>query len=244
MTPPDDRVIVFDLDDTLYLERDFVRSGLAAAGGWMRQRHGIADFAERAEAVFDRGERGHVFDVVLAEYCLGDRQALVATLVAIYRSHMPEIALAPDAAAWLQRHRHGRRLALLTDGPAITQSNKVHALGLDNGGISPIVCTGQWGRGYWKPHRRGYDHIEAHWHVPGAACVYVADNPAKDFMTARALGWQTIQIVRPGAIHATLDTSKGVTGDAAPDAVITSLDELDDCLAMPAAAHHPDARDH
>ena len=30
------QVLVFDIDDTLYLERDYVRSGFGAAGRWAR----------------------------------------------------------------------------------------------------------------------------------------------------------------------------------------------------------------
>ena len=35
-------VIVFDLDDTLYLERDFVRSGFAAVDRWVSDRFAIS----------------------------------------------------------------------------------------------------------------------------------------------------------------------------------------------------------
>lgn len=237
MTAPGDFVVVFDLDDTLYLERDFVRSGYAAVAGWMRQRFGMSDFAERAALEFERGDRVHVFDAVLAGYDLLRQPGLVATLVSLYRCHQPDIALAPDAAAWLSRHRHQRPLAIITDGPAVTQTNKLRALGLEGGGITPLVCTGQWGREYWKPHPRGFEHVAAHFQRPGAAFVYVADNPAKDFIAPRALGWRTVQIVRPGAIHA----GRAVADAVAADTIITSLDALDDWLiaggGVAAAAH-------
>ena len=32
--------------------------------------------------------------------------------------------------------------------------------------------------------------------------MYIADNPAKDFITAKALGWRTLQVARPGQTHA------------------------------------------
>ena len=37
---------------------------------------------------------------------------------------------------------------------------------------------------------------------PHGACAYVADNPEKDFVAPNALGWRTIQYLRPGQIHA------------------------------------------
>nr|WP_310524353.1 HAD family hydrolase [Polymorphobacter sp.] len=232
MSAPGGSVIVLDLDDTLYLEREFVRSGYAALGGWMQQRFGVTDFAERAAWVFETGDRSRVFDAVLAGYGLETQAGLIATLVSLYQCHSPQIALAPDAAAWLEQHRHRTRLAIITDGPAATQTNKLRALGLDGGGIAPLVCTGQWGRAYWKPHHRGFEHVMAHYRCAGSDCVYVADNPAKDFIAPRALGWRTVQIVRPGAIHAAATVGEGLGADT----VITSFDALDDWLAARGAA--------
>lgn len=54
--------VVFDLDDTLYLERDFVMSGFQAVERWAEQRLGIQNFAESCRQLFERGERQRVFD--------------------------------------------------------------------------------------------------------------------------------------------------------------------------------------
>jgi putative hydrolase of the HAD superfamily len=213
-------VIVFDLDDTLYLEIDFVRSGYVAVGAWL----GIADFAARAQAAFDGGVRTHIFDRVLAELGLGADQQLVDGAVECYREHYPTIALAPDARRYLF-HSGPRSLALLSDGYAVTQANKVAALGLDHGMFEPLVLTGAWGRDYWKPHPRGFELIEQHFGRAPSDYVYVADNPAKDFVAPRRLGWRTVQIERPGRVHV------GGVVAASADAVIASLDELDQCLA-------------
>jgi putative hydrolase of the HAD superfamily len=149
--------------------------------------------------------------------------------VALYRTHVPTIALASDAAAWLSRHRHSTRLALITDGLAITQTNKIRALGLDRGGIAPLVCTDEWGRQWWKPHPRSFEFVARHFGEPGARCVYVADNPAKDFIAPRALGWRTVQICRDGALHA---RRTGGRGAVYADTVIATLDELDHWLEV------------
>lgn len=226
-------VIVFDLDDTLYLERDFAASGYRAVGQWMAERFGITDFADRAARVFATGDRARIFDSVLAELGLADAPP-IAMLVELYRNHFPTIALAPDAAAYLDRHCD-QRMALLTDGHAPTQMNKVRALGLADRGMAPIVCTGEWGRRFWKPHHRGFEHIAAHPGHAGCTLVYVADNCAKDFIAPRAMGWRTVQIRREGAIHAFAANS----GQQA-DAVIVSLDELD--AVLDALAREPDAR--
>ena len=50
--------IVFDLDDTLYPERDFARSGFIAAGRHAAEKHGIPDLGEAMLALLDQGHRG------------------------------------------------------------------------------------------------------------------------------------------------------------------------------------------
>jgi putative hydrolase of the HAD superfamily len=46
MATPTPMLIVFDLDDTLYLERDFARSGFEAAGAWLYRQAGVPGLAE------------------------------------------------------------------------------------------------------------------------------------------------------------------------------------------------------
>jgi putative hydrolase of the HAD superfamily len=90
-----------------------------------------------------------------------------------------------------------------------------------------VICTGAWGPGFGKPHPRAFEAVEAWSGRSGCNLVYVADNPTKDFVTPRARGWQTVQILRPERVHH-LEAP-----DAAHEAhaAITSLDELDDCVA-------------
>ena len=39
-------VLVLDIDDTLYLERDYVRSGFKCVGEWVNDRLGLSEFSE------------------------------------------------------------------------------------------------------------------------------------------------------------------------------------------------------
>ena len=215
-------VVVLDLDDTLYLERDFVRSGMQAVGRWIEQEFGVGDFLPRALAHFERGERRHIFDRVLHDLGLDATAPLLERMIQVYREHFPTLALAPDAAAFLARRRGDRALALLSDGFLVAQRNKIRALGLDRQAIWPLVCTDAWGRHYWKPHCRGFQHIQAHYDLPAHRCLYVADNPSKDFVAPVRLGWRTIQIQRPERVHVASEAEEG----GAADQVIQSFDEL------------------
>lgn len=217
--------VVLDLDDTLYLERDYVASGFAALSDWLRVHRGVEGFGATAWRIWEAGERRHVFDRAFASLGVVAEPSLIERALAIYRAHAPVIALQPDAERFL-RASGAFRLALVTDGPAAMQRAKIVALGLEHFGLDPIICTDAWGRAYWKPHRRAFEAIaQAHRGLRGRF-VYVADNPAKDFLAPRALGWRTVQIDRPGAVH----PRDPPTPAHGADARIASFDELTGAL--------------
>ncbi|MBY9062332.1 HAD family hydrolase [Sphingomonas yunnanensis] len=219
-----ERVIVFDLDDTLYLERDYVISGLAAAGDWAHARLGLDRLGPLMRERFEAGARQRIFDDSLAALGYPATPALVARLLAVYRQHRPRIALAPDAARYLARRDTGTALAIVTDGFLDAQRRKLRALDLFRRGVRQAVCTDRWGREAWKPSRRAFDHLEAWFGMGGACFTYVADNPTKDFVAPRLLGWRTVRIVRPGGLHV---EARAVQADDEADRVVQSLDSLD-----------------
>lgn len=227
MTPlPHPIGIVFDLDDTLYLERDYAFSGFSAVADWLERTHGIGGFAEQARTVFSKGERKRVFDTALAALRVDPKPALIAELVRTYRSHQPDICLTKDAERFLARWPGDLPLALLTDGFHQSQRNKVTALGIDRTRLRPIVYTDAWGSAYWKPHQRGFEFIASELGLPPAALVYVADNPAKDFIAPRALGWRTVRIARAAGVH----RHEVAAPEGEPTAVIETLDDLEAAL--------------
>ena len=219
------RAIVFDLDDTLYLERDFAHSGFGAASIWFEERTGLADLEKECLRLFKAGLRSRVFDMAVDRVGGKGYSYLVPELVDLYRKHSPSISLASDADRYLFQSSVWKR-ALITDGFLQTQTAKIRALGLENR-LDHLICTGAWGRGFWKPHPRAFERIEA-WSGCRPACLaFVADNPTKDFVTPRARGWWTIQIARPERVHNV--TAPHPAYDA--HATISSLDMLNDCLA-------------
>ncbi|MCA9674638.1 MAG: HAD family hydrolase [Myxococcales bacterium] len=217
------RCVVFDVDDTLYLERDYAHSGFAAVGREVERRWGVAGFGAQAWNLFQDGARGDIFDRVLQALGLTASPDDVRTLVVCYREHSPAIGLLPDARQALDRLNRTYVLAGLTDGPVASQRAKVAALGLSRW-LDPIVVTGELGPGAGKPSPAGFRRIEAASGVDGAACVYVADNPAKDFAGPRALGWKTVRVRRPGGLHVDAPSGDDV------DAEIGTLDALDPLL--------------
>lgn len=219
------RGIIFDLDDTLYLERDFVLSGFAAVGEWWRQRTGQIDFAAHCVRLFDAGIRGQIFNLALAERAGEADPSLVEHMVALYRGHRPSISLAPDVTRFLTCLSGNDFIGIITDGPVSTQRAKLKALGLEQK-AHLILCTDAWGVAYRKPHPRAFEAIEASSGLAPSQLTYVADNVIKDFVTPRARGWKTVQILRAGRVH---DPEPPTPMHQAQSQIFT-LDDLDQVI--------------
>ncbi len=220
-------VVVCDLDDTLYLERDYVASGFKAVGDWAEEQLSLADFGHVAWQLFLAGRRERIFDAVLQELGVGD-SGLIQQMVAVYRGHKPAITLRNDVHDFLGGGYELGGLAIVTDGYREAQENKIAALQLDELGFSPIVVTDVWGRDYWKPHPRAFRLIADGFDSKSSRFVYIADNAAKDFLAPNQLGWATVQISRPGGLH----TSEPPTADHAAAVRIDSFDQLPDALGI------------
>src|SRR5262245_13893257 len=211
------------MDDTLFLERDYVLSGFVAVDAVVTKEHGLKGFSECAWRLFCAGVRGRIFDEALKELGVELQSAIVAELVAIYRSHLPRIELTSDSFRFLNAARsQGLRIALVSDGAYVAQNAKVKALGLKTF-ISPIVLTDAFGRDAWKPNPRGYLEVFEKLGGSHSNYIYIGDNPAKDFIAPNALGWRTIRIRRPQGEHA---LASAPTQDGAPQREIVSFDEL------------------
>lgn len=211
--------VVFDVDDTLYLERDYVRGGLRAVDGWLERNLGVSGFFQDAWAAFERGVRGRIFDAALAEKDFSASSDVIAELVRVYRTHRPDIGLLSDARDYLDGLKNGVALAIVTDGPKESQRAKVEALQTDRW-VRTTVITADLGDGYSKPHPRAFRMVERATGYSGESCVYVADNPTKDFVAPKSLGWRTVRVRRAGGLHTESPSGSDV------DLEITDLSEL------------------
>lgn len=214
--------VVFDLDDTLYPEQQFVLSGFRAVGDWLEEHYGQSAFFGTASRLFDAGSRGDIFNRALGLLDMNQEEVFVKRLVEVYRQHKPALSLYEDAAWAINRFKAAKKLGLITDGYLLVQQNKVSSLGISRR-FDAICYSDQYGRECWKPSPVPYRKIMDDLDCGGNACAYIADNPAKDFVTARALGWLTFQIDRQGGEYAHLVPKLGYEAHCR----ISSLYELD-----------------
>jgi putative hydrolase of the HAD superfamily len=216
------KAIVFDLDDTLYPEREYVRSGFRAVGEWAEQRLGFSQAIVRAElqALFDAEFRGDTFQWWLGEQGLPD--SLLEEMVQAFRGHTPRIALYPDAERILEGWKPNCLFGLVTEGRRDNQQAKIRALGLERW-IKATVILGEEDRADWKPSRKPFDRVLEMLSVRGGDAVYIGDNPLKDFRGAREAGMATVRIRREDGLH--VRDEPAAAADA-PDREIDSLDRL------------------
>lgn len=222
------RAVVFDLDDTLYPERDYVRGGFAAAADYAARTMGEDPRRVMSELweMFEGGVRGDTFDRWLLSHghdLARDR----AGMIEAYRGHVPRLTPYPDVVPALERLRGQARLGVITEGPRAVQQAKLEALGL-RPWFDKVVILGEDDREAWKPSRVPFDRWLEGSRLPPEAAVYLADNPAKDFLGARRAGWMSIRVRRADGLH----RHEEPAGDEArPDEEAADLESLGSLLA-------------
>lgn len=186
-------IIVFDLDDTLYPEVTFVYSGFRSVARYLKPLLGLTEeeifLGLQQEFLI---QRASVFDRFLDKFGIKN-QRLVAKCISVYRLHDAEISLYPEADACLDRFRDFP-LYVVTDGNKIVQKRKFLALGLSSR-TKKCICTYQYGIHRSKPSPFCFERICQLEKVQPEQVVYVADNPTKDFVGIRPLGFRTIRVL-------------------------------------------------
>lgn len=188
------RAAVFDLDDTLVLERDFVRSGFTAVAEAVAPEAGAAPAAVLDEllSLLDNGARGDTFD----RWCRARGlpiEPLVGDMVEVYRGHGPMLTPIPGIPELLRTLSTRIPLGLVSDGYLSVQERKLEASGLGPF-FRATVFGDALGREHWKPSVKPFETVLEDLGVPAHAAVYVGDNCAKDFIGPRVLGMCTIWV--------------------------------------------------
>lgn len=215
------KVVVFDLEDTLYHEIDFLKSGYHAVADYLTKSVGIHDlYAEMIEA-YQAGEKD-VFQKILDNYNLPIDKS---ELLDVYRYHLPQIHLDEKAKYVLGRLKGECHLALITDGRPRTKRNIINALGLSEFfEWLDIYISDEVGHLKTAPY--SFEKIMETY--PDCEYIYVGDNPAKDFLVPNRLGWMTVCLLDNGQNIHPQDFTLSV--EFLPQRKIKDITELIDLL--------------
>lgn len=216
--------IVFDLDDTLYDEIEYCRSGFDMVGQTLADKISSTSKERFFEALWEQftsGNHTKTFNAALEKLNISYNDKLIKEMITVYRNHEPKLSLPDDSTDILEKLSGNYTLAMLTDGFLPAQRLKVQALGIEKY-FKFIVYTEELGREFWKPSPVGFEKIMESLNVEPQQMVYIADNEVKDFIAPNRLGIRTIKLIRPAHIHMSTSPDQ----DAKPQYVIHSLGQL------------------
>lgn len=189
------KAILFDLDDTLYPEIDFVRSGfrvvaeILAARGFGSPDQTVA-LMEHCHWHIDR-DRVFQYAAKILHY----PETWIPELVRTYRRHEPTIRLPPETVKTLKALCQHFRLGIVTDGHREVQWRKIRALGIHRM-VDVIVTSDDFGRRFWKPDPLPFLTACRGLKAQPEEAIFVGDHPLRDIGGAAPLGMTTVRIYR------------------------------------------------
>ncbi|MGZ0017101.1 HAD family hydrolase [Yeosuana sp. AK3] len=185
MTSRNKQHIIFDLDDTLYQEIDYLKSAYKEISSEIAIEINTSSLIIYEDMLQYFYNKKNVFEEILIQY---NSSLKVSELINVYRNHKPDIHLSKDKIEVLNSLKNNNfNLGLLTDGRSFQQRNKIEALKLTNW-FSEIIISQEFGSE--KPNINNYKYFED---IFGEGnYYYIADNVIKDFVSPNKLNWTTI----------------------------------------------------
>lgn len=179
-------IIVFDLDDTLYNELDYLKSAYKSIAQYLEPIRWKTLYA----SMFSLYRSNiNVFEHIARHYKID-----APTLIHMYRNHKPDIVLFDGVLEVFKaiKIKNGS-IGILTDGRSDTQRAKLSSLNILDF-VDKIIISDEIGSE--KPNILNYKAIEDDF--VQFQYYYIADNLKKDFVTPNLLGWKTIGLIDNG----------------------------------------------
>ena len=189
------RGAIFDLDDTLYPESEYVMSGyrlIADHLGYAGYADILMDHFRNKEPAVDRllEDIGRIDE---KEEC-----------IRIYREQMPSISLYEGASELIRRLiENNIRVGIITDGRVLSQRNKILALGINKliADDDIIITDALGGPQFRKPDDLSFRIMQRRWMLPAEEMIYIGDNLSKDHQGPRKVGMGFVHFNNPDGIY-------------------------------------------
>ena len=182
--------VIFDLDDTLYSEKQYIRSGYKKIAEYFN----LPDMEEEMWNSFENG--GKAIDEVLKVHGLINKkeQALY-----IYRFQEPKISLYSGVEELLIRTKKKKKIGIITDGRPEGQRAKLKALNIN---VDKVIITDELGgTEYRKPNPKAFEIMQKELNTEFEKMVYIGDNIKKDFIAPQKLGMKYIWFKNPDGLY-------------------------------------------
>ncbi|WP_166966371.1 HAD family hydrolase [Yeosuana marina] len=186
-------ILIFDLDDTLYKEIDYLSSAYKEIASFISKKvtKSSEQLWQEMLASYHRGD--NVFQDIIQKHQLTD--VCIEDFITRYRHHHPHIQLTSSTKQFLASVKEQVfKVGLITDGRSVQQRHKLKALGLLNY-FDTVVISEEFGSE--KPNKANFKYFEDTYGI-NLDYIYVGDNTAKDFIAPNTLGWQTFCLLDDG----------------------------------------------
>ncbi len=180
--------VVFDLDDTLYNEIDYLKSAYRHIANTINPAIENNIYTDLLNW-YNQGL--NPFSHLIEKY---PTTLSVNQLLDLYRFHTPQIKIHAEAFDFIQwLIKQEIPMGLITDGRSITQRNKLQSLQITEL-FTDIIISEEFGSE--KPDKNNFLYFAKRY--PGKTFTYIADNTKKDFIAPRELNWQMICLLDNG----------------------------------------------
>lgn len=181
------KAVIFDLDDTLYSEKEYVRSGYQKIAEILPE---VENAAEKLWTLFEA--KKSAIDELLKMENIQSEEVKQACLRA-YRYQIPDIHLYEGVAEMMKAFKNkGLKLGIITDGRPEGQRAKLQVLGLEKI-VDYIIVTDEFGGPrYRKPNSIAFQRMKELLCVEYNQMCYIGDNIKKDFVAPERLGMRSI----------------------------------------------------
>jgi HAD superfamily hydrolase (TIGR01549 family) len=220
------RGVVFDLDDTLFDQKDWIFRKLGMT--WDVERAILPDrttFLRMALQIVEEGNRSRLFDAIATELSLSDADRV--RLIETYRTARPAgCRLYDDVGPTLMQLRKlGYALGLVTDNPPASQRQKLDVAGL-SGCFDAVLLTGEMNKA--KPHPDVFSQIGQLLSIEPERLIMVGDNLFRDIHGSLDAGFRhAFHIQRPGGFF---NFSHALCADVTSMIRVHSISRLDELL--------------
>lgn len=189
------KLIIFDLDDTLYLESEYVMSGFYHVAVFFSFQYKIKfeDAYNFLVSEFESNGREKIFDKLFYAFDVNFNTKDLSDLILVYRKHIPRIKLSKYNITILEKLNYlGIKIGIVTDGLSLMQKNKIKALGLEKWADYIVYC---WEIGAPKPDTKAFINIINKGQFTDSDVLIIGDNPNHDIVAANKINVNSYRVL-------------------------------------------------
>lgn len=231
--------IFFDLDDTLFNEIDYIKSGFLFVSKYLEEIINV-DYMTINKDLLSMYyiDKNNLFDQYLQKFNIG-KSVINDNCIQLYRTHPPKIQMSEDMCHLLKELKNNNyKLGIITDGRPIVQRNKIKALQLEEIFDEIIITDELGGSEFRKPCEVPYVQLCRLLDVNAIEAVYIGNNPACDFLTPNKMNMDSILIYNKHSIPVQDELLFPI--DYRPVYKVNSIDEIREIIFAEGA--HPICR--